>query len=327
MFEIAEHTCDVVEIKLTSHPNADTLSLVMVGDFQCAVRTADWANGDLALYIPPDSVVPETKDFEFLGKHRRIKARKLRGEWSVGLLIPAPDGAKIGDDCMEQLGIVHYEPQISSNFSTGGENVRLPRETSKSGLFTPVYDVLNFRKYSELFEDGEEVIVSEKLHGCNSRFVCMDDVIYCGSRKFWKKEDLNNLWWKALDNCDVLQAWLRHHQNLVVYGEIFGQVQNLKYGSTNGEIYFAAFDIWDGSRWLDFDEAHKIGAPLPWVPLVYRGPFDKEKILEFAEGDSNYPGANHYLEGVVVKPVRERGDPKIGRLQLKIVGNRYLSKS
>lgn len=329
MFEVAEHTCNVVEIKLESHPNADTLSLVMVGDFQCAIRTEDWEDGDLAVYIPPDSIVPEIKEFEFLGKHRRIKARKLRGEWSVGLLIPAPDGVKVGDDCMEQLGIVHYEPEASGNFTTGGENVRLPRlkETSQSGLFTPVYDVLNFRKYSEMFNDGEEVIITEKLHGANARFVCIDDVIYCGSRKFWKKEDSNNLWWKALNNCYVLQSWLRHNQNLVVYGEVFGQVQNLKYGAANGEIFFAAFDILKGNQWLDFDEAHKVGAPLPWVPLVYRGPFDKETILEFAEDDSSYPGANHYREGVVVKPVHERTDPKIGRVQLKVVGCRYLSKS
>jgi len=60
---------------------------------------------------------------------------------------------------------------------------------------------------------------------------------------------------------------------------------------------------------------------------VYRGPFNKEQILELAEGDSNYPGANHCGEGVVVKPVHERTDYRIGRVQLKVVSNRYLSKS
>lgn len=331
MFTVTQHTCDVVEIKLELHPNADSLSLVKIGDFQCAVRTEDWKDGDLAVFIPPDSVVPDTKEFEFLGKHRRIKARKLRGEWSVGLLIPASDGAKVGDDCMEQLGIVHYEPPITitGNFSTGGENVKPPRvsERSTGGLFTPVYDVLNFRKYSSRFEAGEEVIVTEKIHGANARFVCIDDVIFCGSRKFWKKEDPNNLWWKVFNQQTALGAWLRHNQNLVVYGEVFGQVQSLKYGALNGQIFFAAFDILRGGQWLDFDEAHKIGAPLPWVPLVYRGPFNKEKILAFAEGDSIWPSAQNTREGVVVKPIHERTDSHIGRVQLKIVGNRYLSKS
>lgn len=321
MLEIAEHTCDVIQIRLEPHPNADSLSLVKVGDFQCAVRTEDWNDGDLAVYIPPDSIVPETKDFEFLGKHRRIKARKLRGEWSVGLLIPAPEDAKIGDDYMEQLGIVHYEPQVHGHFTTGGDNVTPPQ-----GFF-PKYDVLNFRKYSKHFKDGEEVIVTEKMHGANARFSCVDDVMFCGSRKFWKKEDPNDLWWKALMCNTALEAWLRHHQDLTVYGEVFGQVQNLKYGSKDGRIFFAAFDILRGDKWLDFDEAHKVGAPLPWVPLVYRGSFNKEQVLEFAEGDSSWPGAQHYREGVVIKPIHERTDQKIGRVQLKVVGNRYLSKS
>ena len=321
MIKLSEHTCDVVEVKLELHPNADSLSLVFVGDFQCAVRTADWNDGDLAIYIPPDSVVPETKEFEFLGKHNRIKARRLRGEWSMGLLIHAPIDAKIGDDYMEKLGITHYDPQIKGHFSTGGDNVTPPAG------FVPVYDVLNFRKYSSRFTEGEEVVATEKIHGANARFVCVNDVMFCGSRKFWKKEDPNNLWWKALEQNIALEAWLRHNQELVVYGEIIGQVQSRKYGAANDQIMFAAFDILKGDQWLDFDEARKVGAPLSWVPLVYRGPFDKDKVLEFAEGDSSWPSADHHREGVVIKPVHERTDRKIGRVQLKIVGNRYLSKS
>lgn len=321
MFQVAEHTCDVVEIKLEPHPNADSLSLVMVGDFQCAVRTEDWNDGDLAIYIPPDSVVPETKEFEFLGKHRRIKARKLRGEWSVGLLIPAPANANLGDDYMERLGVEHWEPQVHGNFTTGGENVTPPQ-----GFF-PTYDILNFRKYSSYFNDGEEIILTEKLHGSNSRFVCINDQMYCGSRRFWKKEDSNNLWWKALNQCTVLDAWLRHNQDLVVYGEVYGSVQKFTYGANSGEIHFAAFDIMRNGQWLNFDEAHTIGSPLPWVPLVYRGEYDKTKILTFVDGHSLIPSAQNIREGVVIKPAIERTNRKIGRLQLKIVSNAYLEKS
>lgn len=317
-----EHTAEVIEVtELINHPNADSLSLVMIGDYQCVVRTADWKVGDLAIYIEPDTIVPETEEFAFLGTHRRIKARKLRGQWSMGLLIPAPDGAKIGDDFWEQLGLTHYEPQAQGHFSTGGDNVTPP-----PGFF-PKYDVLNFRKYSHLFEEGEEVIVSEKTHGASSKFVCIDDEIYASSRNFWKKRDDNNLWWKALAQNPSLEKWLRANQNLCVYGEVFGQVQNLKYGAKNGEIFFAAFDILRGHQWLDFDEAHEIGASLPWVPLVYRGPFDKDRILAFAEGDTLYPNAGNIREGAVVKPIHERVDPKIGRVQLKIISNKYLEKS
>jgi len=321
MCQIKEHTCDVVRIKLENHPNADALSIVHVKDFQCVVKTSDWKDGELAVYIPPDSVVPNTKPFDFLNGNTRIKARRLRGEWSMGLLVPAPDGAKVGDDYMEWMGITHYDPPIKSHFSTGGDNTNAPPG------FIPKYDVLNFRKYAQVFQDGEEVVVTEKIHGANTRFVCHNDQMFCGSRNNWKKEDPNNLWWKALNQNPALEAWLRRNQDYVVYGEIFGNVQSLKYGATNGQIFFAVFDIMKNNQWLDYDEAHEIGKPLTWVPLVFRGPFNKEQILEFAEGDSIWPEANHHAEGVVVKPVKERTERKIGRVQLKVVGNRYLSKS
>jgi RNA ligase (TIGR02306 family) len=186
---------------------------------------------------------------------------------------------------------------------------------------------MNFRKYPDLFEDGEEVILTEKTHGSSARFVCIDDQIYCGSHRFWKKENQDDLWWKALSQCPVLESWLRHNQNLGVYGEVFGQVQNLRYGANQGQIFFAAFDIIRGNHWLDYDEARKIGAPLPWVPLVYRGQYNKEQTLAFAEGDSLYPSAQNIREGVVLKPVHERTNHKIGRVQMKIVSNQYLLKS
>jgi RNA ligase (TIGR02306 family) len=316
-----EHTCDVVEVKLETHPNADSLSLVMVGDFQVVVRTADWQNGDLGIYIEPDTIVPKTKEFEFLGEHRRIRARRLRGEWSVGLLLPAPADAKVGDDYFAKLGLEHYEPIVKGHFSTGGENISAP-----PGIF-PKYDVLNFRRYSDCFDDGEEVILSEKIHGASCRFVCIDDVVYCGSHNHWKHEDPNNLWWKVLNQNIALESWLRHHQGLAVYGEVYGNVQKFKYGVNDGGIRFAAFDVMKDGQWLDFDEAHTIGAPLPWVPLVHRGKYDKDMVLSFAEGESLISDANHIREGIVIKPVKERINRKIGRMQLKAVSNAYLAKS
>ena len=49
--------------------------------------------------------------------------------------------------------------------------------------------------------------------------------------------------------------------------------------------------------------------------------------MEIALGDSVIPGAKHMKEGVVVKPVKERRDPDLGRVQLKIVSPRYLEKA
>jgi len=315
-----DHPCPVVSVKLEPCPNSDQLSIVRIDDYQCVVRTADWKDGDLGVYIPPDSIVPDTEQFRFLGDSRRIKVKKMRGSISMGLLIPAPNGAVLGEDCAERLGVVHYNPEMHSSFSTGGENISPPK------IYAPKYDVENFRRYSNYFVDGEEVVATEKIHGASCRYVCHKDVIHCGSHTSWKREDPKNLWWKALSNYDVLQSWLRHNQDFVVYAEVFGQVQNLKYGARPGEIFLAVFDIMHNNRWLDYDEARKLGQPLPWVPLVYRGPFDKGKMFDLAEGSSLIPGADHYREGIVIKPVVERTG-HIGRIQLKLVSNTYLEKS
>jgi len=63
-----------------------------------------------------------------------------------------------------------------------------------------------------------------------------------------------------------------------------------------------------------------------WVPEVYRGPFDKDKTLQMAEEDSSIDGACHTREGVVVQPIVNRWSPEVGRVKLKIVGNRYFQE-
>lgn len=102
------HKCEVVRVLLEEHPNADRLSIVKVHGHECAVRTKEWKDGDLAVCIPPDSVVPDTERFKFLGDigdHRRIGVKKIRERVSYGLLVHAPAGVKVGDDCMKAFGV------------------------------------------------------------------------------------------------------------------------------------------------------------------------------------------------------------------------------
>lgn len=323
---MSTHTCEVIRIKLESHPNADNLSIVHIGGYECAVRTADFKIGDLAVYIEPDHVAPDTEEFAFLGDNKRIKVRKFRGRYSQGLLMPAPPGAKEGDDVMEQMGITHYEPPLP--MSTGGENEKGPPG------FYPKYDVENYNRYGHLFEEGEEVVITEKLHGCASTYTFFEPDaslwagrMYCRSRNHWKQEDEKNLWWRALRQNPWIEEWCKKNPHLSVFGEVFGQVQTLKYGAGRNDLFFRAFDILDHNHWLDYDDARIIGLGLEWVPLVYRGPLNEAKARAMAELDSLVEGAKHLREGIVIRPVKERHDPQCGRVQLKIVSNRYLEKN
>ena len=79
------------------HENADSLSITQVLGCPVIFKTGTYNEGDLAIYVPVDSIVdttvPELSFLQTSDKTRvRIKAKKLRGVFSMGLLIPAPAG-------------------------------------------------------------------------------------------------------------------------------------------------------------------------------------------------------------------------------------------
>jgi RNA ligase (TIGR02306 family) len=308
---------------IEKHPNADTLGIVRFGGYQVCVKLGDFHAGQLAAYILPDSVVPDRPEYAFLGGKFRIKAKRLRGEWSMGLLIHAPEGANEGDDIAEQLGITHYEPPID-RLSTGGDCVAGPSSY-------PQYDVESFRRYAQVaFTPGELVYVTEKIHGTNGRFVYHNGEMFCGSKTTWKKNLAPNVWWRALKSHPRIEAFCLQNPDVAVYGEVYGSVQELKYGVPRGEVRIALFDIYRNGRWIDASELYTIADAwkLPTVPVIKACPYDFDTLLALAEGPSLIPGADHHREGIVVKPYSERYAPQVhGRVSLKIISNEYLAKS
>jgi len=314
---MSKHEIPVIEIKLEKHPGADALSLVHIDGWVVVVKTTDWKDGDLAIYVPPDYVVKKDEMFAFLGDHLRIKSRKFRGVYSEGLLVKALPDMKLGDDVMERLGIMRYEPPME--LSSGGENEGGP------SLIVPVYDMENYKKYNYIITLNDKVSISEKIHGCNSRFVFHKGRMWCGSHRNWKKQSDKNLWWKALFLNSWLEAWCIHHEDYILFSETYGQVQDLKYGLGKNELKVAVFDIMYNGKWVDHNEFKKLKIGLDCVPLLYEGLFDEKLAKDLAEGDSSIPGANHLREGVVIKTQEDKFHPKIGRTILKLVSSRYLS--
>jgi RNA ligase (TIGR02306 family) len=332
---MSTHACPVVPIVLEKHNNADSLSVVRVKGFSYVARTEDWLNHPLGVWIEPDMVVPADRpEFTWLEKsHKlienngikgyRIKVKRLRGVMSMGLMTPAPEGAKEGDDLMSHFGIVRYEPPMP--LSTFGEATKPP-----PGI-RYCYDVENAYNFAHLFTDGEEVIATEKVHGANGRWAYVADLgMFCGSRTEWKRQNDTNLWWKALAAHPEVEEFCKANPEITVYGEAFGQVQDLTYGFEKGKVSIIVFDLLRNGEWIDHDEAREIGKNLPWVPIIYRGPWDKEKVFALADGKSEVAkvkGKDQIREGIVVKPLKERSNLEIGRTQLKIVSNAYLERA
>jgi RNA ligase (TIGR02306 family) len=308
---------------VTRHPNADTLSLTEVRGCPVVLRTGSFTEGDLAVYVPVDAVVDTTVPaLAFLaveGKASvRIRAKRLRGVFSMGLLVAPPDGAAEGDDLAEQLRVCKYEEP--EPVSMAGEQARAP------SLLVPMYELEAWRHYGPtLFDAGEEVVVTEKLHGTNARFV-VDAAgnLHVGSHRTWKLVDGTTVWARVAEQYGLREK-LGRHAGLVFFGEVYGSgVQDMTYGHANGRLSLAFFDVFD-PRTGDYlshaaAEALLDGLTLPAVPVLYRGPLDVALLTRLAEEDSVHGGIR---EGVVVRPIVERVSMAV-RCTLKVVSERYL---
>lgn len=230
---MSAHAVNVIEItEVRAHENAERLEIVPVGGWQAVVKKGDFKPGDRAVYIEPDYVVPTSRpEFSFLAREGkdayRLRAIRLRGVLSFGLLIPLPADvadAAVGANVMEALGIERYVPPVKE---AGGDDLpedQLPR------AYTPVFDVENRQRFLDVIAPGETVIVTEKIHGANARYMWSNGVFYMGSRTRWLKPDAAHIWRQAADEAPTIRTWCAANPDVILYGEIYGRVQSLKYG-------------------------------------------------------------------------------------------------
>lgn len=324
----SESRAAVVRIEsVERHPNADSLSIAHVTGYPVIIRTGDFAAGDLAVYVPVDLCLPVADPrFAFLaprgadsaGRHR-VRAVRLRGTFSMGLLVPADPAWTDGLDVTEAIGAVKYEPPI--DLATGGENESCPG-------YLPTYtDIEPWRRWRDVpgvVVPGEEIVVTEKIHGANARFVYRDGRLWVGSHSCVKRYDPANIWWRVATRMGLEQR-LFAYPGVVLFGEVFGKVQDLRYG-IESDVGLVAFDAYDSmtGRYYDEDEFANLilHLGLNRVPVLYRGPWTD--LAPLAEGGTVLANGAHVREGCVAKPTRERWHDGLGRVILKMHGEGYL---
>ncbi len=372
---MATFECKVYELTIKEHPNADALELARVGDYISIVGKGQFKTGDLGVYIPEAAVVPEWLlkeiglDGKLAGKAKnRVKAMKLRGVISQGLIYPinnsdavphisfdaseitpmTPYGClpvKEGDDVTELLGITKYEPPIPSSMS--GEVFNAFGKTIS-------FDIENIKKHPNVLEEGEEITITEKLHGtwcCFGYHPEVDCPIVTskglsGRGLAFKFNEANgkNLYMQMFDKLTkqgeginiVEQLWHvgvseAFHEAVYILGEVYGKgVQDLAYVDDN-EKHFRVFDIYVGEpkkgHYLHPADVANICSVLniETVPWLYVGPYSKEVVEEFTNGKETVSGKElHIREGVVIRPEVERRHDHIGRVILKSVSDAYL---
>jgi RNA ligase (TIGR02306 family) len=373
----SEWFVEVVEVtEVTKHPNADSLDLIQFkgarGQMAYVVvdRLGTWTPGDLAVYAAVDSLLPldderwaflRPKDWVSGGVHR-LKAARLRGIFSQGILTRLGNNlqmgvlTKVGRDVAEIMGITKYEPPQPAEGTPRSEfsnnSVR-----SKTNSLLPVYGLPSLKKYPHLFEEGEPLVVTEKIHGSNARFGWVNGRWTWGSHRVlhqektwwgklwatvtgrkpkagWYKEDI----WREADRVYSLRRKMQLAPGLALYGEVYGttasgsKIQDLTYGDAKG-VRFAAFDLLDikTGEFLPYWDFVTICADLdiPVVPLLAHGEnaglglgHDMSVIRLLAEGKSTVPGATGQIrEGAVVRATRGKT-----RRVAKYVGEGYLTR-
>lgn len=252
--------CKIEKVEI--HPNAERLDIIQVKDWNCVVQKDSFHEGDLCLYIPIDSILPEIVEMNIFGtdskikldKHR-VRTIKLRGVISQGLVIKPEQVCiqlyKEGQDFTERLGITKYEPpeELPNIYGTCNKIKKMYLNSN----FHKYTDIENIKNHPSVFQDGAMVYISEKLHGTSFR---------CG----WVENEANTIWKKVK----------RFFGLLPKYEFIVGCFD-----------YFTQISLADGSlEYIGKIVANKM--PVKVLGMDYRGKIVETKILSyFNNGDSN----------------------------------------
>lgn len=340
---MSDHSVRIVPVVLEPHPNADSLSIVRVHGFQCVVKTDQWRGVDRAAYCAPDTLVPLAREeFAFLRpkdkeapEFYRLRAVRLRGEWSEGLLVPC--SGDIGDDVTRLLGCDWYNaPEPGEHRSSQpGQSISADKEADiPNGGPLAKYDVENLKRMDAAFVDGERVIITEKIHGSNGRWHYDGTRFWCGSRSQYVKDSSSNPWWTALHGNQLLQDMLITNPHLIAFGEVLGtQGPGWRYGcavAPDGKVSNQAvlFDLFDTNtqKWMRRDDAFNLcdAYGVVHVPVIAEVAYSKAAVLAHVDGPSVLHPGTKVREGIVVTPGNERYDFRHGRVIGKLVSNEFL---
>lgn len=302
----------------------------------------------LVPFTPYWTFVHEGKDDP---RHRRTRARRFRGVFSWGIFLSVnslvqegillPPRTVEGDDVGERLGITRYVPPEPKAYGFAhGKSV------SKRNVpgFREYTDIQHLRRFPDLFSPGELVVATEKIHGANFRCGWIGGRWVVGSHHCVKRDDSRwlrfttavwnrlaflrpllslvgirpqnhfygkDIWNETAERYDLKER-LKDYKDYILFGEVYGPVQKLHYGSPEQPqlVFFDLYDVKENyfCDWSVFLQT-ALALDLPTPPVVYSGEFVPDmRLEELSESPlAKLNGVNgHLAEGVVMKTVVER---------------------
>lgn len=344
-------------IEIFTHPNADALVIGKVGSYQVVVQKGLYNDGDEVIFAPEKSVLTGDIKNEFekylAGPTKdRVKAVRLRGEISSGIIIPeflVPNITEypIGLDVSELLGITHYEPPIPTQLAGKVKTYDMP--------FVGSHDCEHVGVYVNDLIDGERVVITEKLHG--SQFILAHNIdvneTIVSSKGLLKngltiEESDDNAYWIASKNDNLIEKIRHNFESGVV--QIFGEVIPIQSGYTYGQTKptVRIFDVRLNGESIPYDKVPNDLRNI-WVPVVFDGNINLDKkeivifsdpergihktkidfilptnIVEMCKGKELVSGNElHIREGVVIRPYIDRNAKDGTKLRLKVINPAY----
>lgn len=176
--------------------------------------------------------------------------------------------------------------------------------------------IFQFWKWGKKEEEFEFCYGSNHVQRQNKR----NTSTWHGSDKFYQmieKYDLENK--------------LKNYPGFELFGEIYGPTiqKGYHYGLKNDEIDLVLYDVLyqtkNSSDWLVPSSAEQLAKELgvKFVPILYRGKWDKDLAISLATGDSVFCKEQKCIEGVVVK---NTDISSLERKKIKIINPEYTLK-
>lgn len=325
-------------ININIHPNADRLVICNIKGYQICSQKDQFKLGDMVVYVVIDSITDELPQYEFLrAKHFKIKPIKLRGELSMGLILPISILKEFGHTDIELyegmevshlIGIKHYEKPEPAQLggTVKGNRPSYIRKTDEERLQS------NLKYIDALL--GKPYYISQKIDGSSFTAYIKDGSFGVCSRNLELTFDENNSFWKMAIKYDVenkLKSYFGD-KNICIQGELCGSgVNGNKLGlSTIDLVLFNLFDI-DTQKYLPIDQLEKFckESNIPMVPIIERGNSFNYTLeqLQSMSNDLKYPNGS-VAEGIVIRSSEELmcGRYNNERLSFKVINEKFLMK-
>ena len=342
---------------------ADRIKVATIDGWEVVVKAGEFNVGDYCVFFEIDSLLPVCEPFMFLADKAkvygedpnpriRLRTMKMKGQISQGLALPTsildPYWNANCDTLDAWFNVSKYEPPICLD----GVSARNPAGTFP--IFIPKTDEERcqniFSEYKEKYQNVK-FVKSLKLDGSSITMAWLTDPIHfsssvkdletgiyahdyddaqfiVASRNQTLRYDPNNMFWRGVENTQVIERMKVLGKAVAIQGELMGpKIQGNREGFVDYKIF--AFRAWwiDEQRMATHEEFCDLCATLGLTMIPQLDtclPFQQYDTVKDMLADADIPSINNKIaEGVVYKSMDLVNGQSI---HFKAINNKFLLK-